>query len=201
MKKLILVLLLIPSLCFAVEPIDWNKTYALGPAFIGGAGGGVAAAGGGLVQSCEDVVDVVNYSDNYYYQCTRFKATKSTTITRVDLNIRNSGDTGNDVVRIMTDKAGPLPDALATGDCTSAAVARTSYGSSYSWNTFSSLSCSVTLDSYYWICKGDGIAYGAEVEWEASPACYSGQTVVYGDSDPPTTVWVGTGGTHYRLYD
>lgn len=201
MKKLILVLLLIPSLCFAVEPIDWNKTYALGPAFIGGAGGGVAAAGGGLVQSCEDVVDVANYSDNYYYQSTRFKATKTTTITRVDLNIRSSGDTGNDVVRIFTDKAGPLPNALGTGDCTSSAVDRAGLSAAYAWTAFGGLSCSVTKDSYYWIIKGDGSAFGSQVEWEVSPACYSGQTVVYGDSDPPTTVWVGTGGTHYRLYD
>jgi hypothetical protein len=45
MKKFILLFLLIPSLCFAVEPIDFSKSIAMSPAILGGSGGGPAAAG------------------------------------------------------------------------------------------------------------------------------------------------------------
>ena len=44
MKKFILLFLLIPSLCFAVEPIDFSKSIAMSPAILGGSAG-VAAAG------------------------------------------------------------------------------------------------------------------------------------------------------------
>ena len=46
MKKFILLFLLIPSLCFAVEPIDFSKSIAMSPAMLGLAGGKVAAAAG-----------------------------------------------------------------------------------------------------------------------------------------------------------
>ena len=39
MKKFILLFLLIPSLCFAVEPIDFSKSIAMSPAILGGSGG------------------------------------------------------------------------------------------------------------------------------------------------------------------
>ena len=45
MKKFLLLFLLIPSLCFAAEPVDFSKSIAMSPAMLGLAGGKVAAAG------------------------------------------------------------------------------------------------------------------------------------------------------------
>ena len=46
MKKFILLFLLIPSLCFAVEPIDFSKSIAMSPAMLGGSAGAAAGATG-----------------------------------------------------------------------------------------------------------------------------------------------------------
>ena len=43
MKKFLLLFLLIPSLCFAVEPIDFSKSIAMSPAILGGSAGAAAA--------------------------------------------------------------------------------------------------------------------------------------------------------------
>ena len=82
MKKFILLFLLIPSLCFAVEPIDFSKSIAMSPAILGLAGGKVAASGvaghcdgpttdgaGNTILLCEDFDGSTECASTYSSTC------------------------------------------------------------------------------------------------------------------------------------